>query len=88
MIVAKAYLDQLQRDNALSAEQMAALNAAIAKAEASHFKPKDVAQLQAMAAGIDKDAATAKTPANADRLHSLAGILKQSGAVMMSKAEM
>ena len=88
IVVAKAYLDQLARDNALSAEQMTALNGAIARAEASHFKPKDVAQLKAMAAGIDKDAATAKTPADADRMHSLAGIMKQSGTVLTSKVGM
>ena len=88
IVVAKAYLDQLSRDNALPAEKMTALNAAIAKAEASHFKPKDVAQLKVMAASIDKDAETAKTPADADRMHSLAGIMKQSGTVMMSRVGM
>jgi tRNA A37 N6-isopentenylltransferase MiaA len=56
-----------------------ALNAAIAKAEASHSKSKDVAQLHAMAASLDKDASAAKTPVDAYRMHALAEIMKQSG---------
>jgi predicted cobalt transporter CbtA len=58
---------------------LAALNEAIAKAQASHAKPKDVAQLQAMAVSLDKDADAAKSPADGYRMHALAGIMKQSG---------
>jgi hypothetical protein len=54
------------------------LNAAIAKAEASNSNPKDVAKLRSMAAGLDKDASAAKTPADANRLRALAEILKGS----------
>jgi hypothetical protein len=78
-VTAKAYIDQLTRSNALDAKRLAALNEAIAKAEAPNSKPKDVAQLRSMAAGLDKDAATAKAPADAYRMHALAGIMKQSG---------
>jgi len=78
-VVAKAYIDQLARGNALAPERVAALNAAIAKAEASHSKAKDVAQLHAMAASLDKDARTAKTPADAYRMRALAEVMKQSG---------
>jgi len=78
-VVAKAYIDQLARSNALDAKRVSALNGAIAKTEASHSKPKDVAQLHAMAASLDKDAGAAKTPADAYRMRALAGIMKQSG---------
>jgi hypothetical protein len=73
-VVARAYLDQLARGNALPAKQIAAMNAAIDKAEAK----KDVPQLKTMAASLDKEAGSAKTPAEADRMRALAGILKQA----------
>jgi hypothetical protein len=86
-IVAKAFLDQLARSNALDSKQLAALNDAVAKADASNSKPKDLTKLHAMAASLDKDAATAKTPADAYRLRALAGIMKQSGAPSHSLAD-
>ena len=78
-VVAKAYIDQLARDNALAPERVIALNAAIAKAEASHSKSKDVAQLRVMAVSLDKDAAAGKTPTDAYRMRALAEIMKRSG---------
>ena len=86
-IVARAFLDQLARSNALDSKQLAALNEAVAKAEISNSKPRDVSKLHAMAASLDKDAATAKTPADAYRLRALAGIMKQSGAPSHSLAD-
>jgi hypothetical protein len=80
-VTARAYIDQLTRSNALDAKQLAALNDAIAKAEASQPKPKNAAQLRAMAGSLDKDAATAKTPEDSYRMRALAGIMKQSGAL-------
>lgn len=77
-VVARAYLDQLARGNALPAPRITALNSAIDKAEASHYQAKEVAQLKTMAASLDKDAGSAK-PIDADRMRSLAEILKQSG---------
>ncbi len=78
-VVARAYLDQLTRSSALSPERIAALNSAMDKAEASHYERKEVAQLKTMAATLDKDANAAKTPADAERMRALAGIMKQSG---------
>jgi hypothetical protein len=83
-VVAKAYIDQLNRSNSLDAKKVAALNDAIAKAEAS---PKGAAKLRGMAAGLDKDASTAKTPADASRLHALAGIMKQGGTAASTTAK-
>ncbi|HWE53771.1 MAG TPA: hypothetical protein VG273_28530 [Bryobacteraceae bacterium] len=79
-IVAKAYLDQLARGTSIAPEKVAALNAAIAKVEATPSDKKELSQLKSMAGGLDKDAAAAKTPADADRLKALATIVKQGGA--------
>jgi hypothetical protein len=72
-IVARAYIDQLARGTSVPAQRLAAINAAIANAEAS---PKEAAPLKAMAASLDKDAGKAKTPADAERMRALAAILK------------
>jgi hypothetical protein len=77
-IVARAYLDQLGRSHALAAARVASLRAAIDQADASH-SPKDLGQLKTLAASIDKDANAVKTPADAQRMHLLAGILKKGG---------
>jgi hypothetical protein len=77
-VVARAYLDQLARSRALATQRLGALNAAIDKADTSH-SPKDIAQLKAMAASVDKEASAAKAPADAVRLRALAGIMKQGG---------
>jgi hypothetical protein len=67
--VAKAYIDQLERSQALSADRITALRAAIQKG--------DTGGLKKMAPAVEKDAASAKTPADANRLTALAEILKQ-----------
>jgi hypothetical protein len=82
--VAKAYLDQLSRGASLTPEKIATINAAIAKAEGSHSK-KEVSHLKAMAASLDQSAAGAKSPADATRLHALAGILMGSTAPPAAK---
>jgi hypothetical protein len=69
LTVAKAYLDQLERSQALSADQISALRAAIEK--------KNTGSLKKMAPALEKDAATAKTAADANRLRALADILKR-----------
>ncbi len=72
LVVAKAYVDQLARSQALPAQQIADLRKAIEKAESSH-KP---AKLKKMAPSLEQSVATAKTPADSARLHALAEILK------------
>ncbi len=69
-VVARAYVDQLTRGAALPAQRLSALSAAIDKAESR----KDVAPLKTMAASLEKDAGSAKTPADADRMRALAAI--------------
>ena len=77
-VVARAYLDQLTRSNALAPGRIAEMEAAIEKVQA-HANREKVAQLNAMAASLDADAENAKTPADAKRMRALAAIMKQSG---------
>lgn len=76
-VVARAYIDQLARGNALPAARISGINDAIAKSEASHSS-KDAAALKTMAASLDKDAGSAKSPADAQRMRALALILQQA----------
>ena len=80
LVVAKAYVDQLKRSQALPASEIDSLQKAIKSAESSHMNASKVAKLAAMAPSLEKDADTAKTPADAKRLHSLADILKHPSA--------
>ena len=76
LVVAKAYVDQLERSGGLPAEQIASLRKAIKKTEKSHLNKKQVAKLSAMTGDIEATASSAKTPADASRLEALAAILK------------
>ncbi len=80
LIVAKAYLDQLSRSQALPAKQIASMQKAIDGAEKSHMDAKKVAALQKMSASLQSGASTAKTPADAHRIRALAGILEHPAA--------
>jgi hypothetical protein len=79
-IVARAYVDQLERSQALSAARIAALNASIDKVEASPTNSKEASQLRSMGASLEKDAASAKAPADAERMRLLASIIKERTA--------
>jgi hypothetical protein len=76
LVVAKAYVDQLERSQALPAERVAALRSAIESAESSHMNKGKVAKLRGMAPSLEADASTAKSPADSKRLQALAEILK------------
>jgi hypothetical protein len=76
LVVAKAYLDQLERSQALPAERIAALQKAIQSAEKSHMSKKNLAKLKELAASLEASEETASSPADATRLHALANILK------------
>ena len=80
LVVAKAYVDQLSRSQALPADQLAALQKNISSAESSHMNRRKVAKLKSMAPTFEKSAATAKTPADAARLHALADVLAHLSA--------
>jgi len=80
LIVAKAYLDQVERSQALPADRIAALRAAIHSAETSHMNKTKVAKLQSMAPSVEQSASSAKSPADAKRLQALADLLKHPSA--------
>ena len=80
IVVARAYLDQLTRSNAVPAARAAALKAAFDKADALRTGKESGAaqvldQLDAMAAELEKDA-TAATGRDASRMRALAQTIK------------
>ncbi|HLW55403.1 MAG TPA: hypothetical protein VKW06_21420 [Candidatus Angelobacter sp.] len=80
LVVAKAYLDQLSRSQAVGAERIAELNKAIQSAESSHLSKSARAKLKAMAPSVAKDAGAAKNQTDAKRLRALAEILEHPAA--------
>ena len=77
LVVAKAYLDQLERSQALPADRIAALRQAIQSAESSHMKRSELAKLKSLAPSLEKSAATSKSAADSTRLQALSEILRR-----------
>jgi hypothetical protein len=77
LVVAKAYVDQLERSQALPANRIAAARQAIQKAEASKLNKKELANLKTLASSLEKDGASIKTGSDASRLQALVAVLKQ-----------
>lgn len=77
LVVAKAYVDQLERSQGLAAGEIASLREAIRKAEASRLGKKDVKALKKLASSLQKTAGAAKSEADSARVRGLAAILKQ-----------
>ena len=75
LVVAKAYLDQLERSQSLPAGRIADLRKAMQSAESSNMSKSKLAKLKSMAPSLEKSAA-ASSPTDAARLHALAEILK------------
>lgn len=73
LTVAKAYVDQLERSQALTAEQISELRTAMQKAENSK---KDAGKLKKLAPSLEKTAST-KSGTDSTRLMALAEILKR-----------
>ncbi|HEX3093388.1 MAG TPA: hypothetical protein VHW72_12230 [Candidatus Angelobacter sp.] len=80
LAVAKAYLDQLQRSQALAPDKVAALEKAIQNAERSHMSKDAVAELNRMASSLAQEAGAAKDQTDSKRLHALAEILEHPSA--------
>jgi len=74
LIVAKAYLDQLDRSKGLPAGQIASLKKAVDKAQKSNLSDKDKADLAKMAEKLDASKIT--NAADSKRVEGLATILK------------
>lgn len=73
LIIAKAYLDQLERSNGLPAAQIAKMRTEIQNAEIS----KKTKNLKGFASSLEKSAKSSKNSADVLRLQNLAGIMKQ-----------
>ncbi len=80
LVVAKAYVDQLSRSQALPANRIAELQKAIKNAEKSHLNKKSVAKLNHLVPSLETSSATAKTPADSMRMRALADVLKHPSA--------
>jgi hypothetical protein len=79
LIVAKAYLDQLERSHGLPEKQIDAVRKDIDHAEKSHMDKKDLAKLSHLANSV-RGASSTKNPADASRVHALAVILEHPAA--------
>jgi hypothetical protein len=77
LVVAKAYVDQLERSQALPADQIASLRTAIQNAESANLSRASLAKLKALAPALDKSAAGAKSTADAKRMRALAEVLQR-----------
>jgi hypothetical protein len=85
LIVAKAYLDQLERSQALPADRIATLRQAIQSAESSRMNKTALAKLKNLGMSLEKSAATTKSTTDVTRLHSLAEILERPEVVSSRK---
>jgi len=77
LVVAKAYVDQLERSQGLPSDQIAALRKAIQSTESSHLSKSSLANLKSLGMSLDKSAATTQSAADSTRVQALAEILKQ-----------
>src|SRR5712664_1603322 len=75
LVVAKAYVDQLERSQALPADRIAAVRQAIQSAESSHMKRSELAKLKSLAPSLEKSAAVTTSAADSTRLQALSEIL-------------
>jgi hypothetical protein len=77
LVVAKAYLDQLERSQALPADQIAAVRNAIQSAESSQLNRRELAKLQSLARSLKESARITKSAVDSKRLQALAEILQR-----------
>jgi hypothetical protein len=74
LVVAKAYVDQLERSQALPSARIAELRQAIQRAESNR---SELGKLKSLAPSLEKTAGLTKSAADSARLQSLAEILKR-----------
>jgi hypothetical protein len=77
LVVAKAYVDQLERSQALPSDRIAALRQAIQKAESARLNRRELGELKSLAPSLEKSAGLTKSAADSARLQALADILKR-----------
>lgn len=76
LVVAKAYLDQLERSQALPADQITAMRGAIQTAESSRLA-RGRAKLQSLARSLKESARTTRSAVDVKRMQALAEILQR-----------
>ncbi|HEY9284552.1 MAG TPA: hypothetical protein VIP46_13935 [Pyrinomonadaceae bacterium] len=77
LVVAKAYVDQLERSQALPADRVAAVRQAIQRAESSQLNRRELGKLKSLAPSLEKTAGLTKSAADSARLRALAEILRR-----------
>ncbi len=77
LVVAKAYVDQLERSQSLPSSQIASLRQVIQSAESSKPNQKELGKLKSLAPALEKSVAGTKSAADSDRLRALAEILRR-----------
>jgi hypothetical protein len=77
LVVAKAYIDQLERSQALPSGRIAALRQAIQRAESSSLNQRELGKLRSLAPSLEKSAGLTKSAADSARLRALAEILRR-----------
>ena len=75
LVIAKAYIDQLERSQALPTGRINSLRGAIQKAESSKLNQKDLGELKGLAQSIEKSSGQSKSPADIARFKALAEVL-------------
>ncbi len=80
LIVAKAYIDQIERSKSMSAEQISSLREAIQTTENSNMNQKEVAKLKKFVSILEKNAKTSKSASDSARLQALSEILNKPKA--------
>ncbi len=80
LVMAKAYIDQLERSQTLASDKIAALRQAIQSAESANLSQKELGKLKKLAPSLEKSAGLTKNETDSARLQALAEILKQPAA--------
>ena len=76
LVVAKAYVDQLERSQGLPAEKIADVRKAIAGAEKANLNKPSLATLKSLAPGLEDIAYVTRDKADASRLRALAEVFR------------
>lgn len=77
LVVAKAYLDQLERSQALPADQITAVRNAIQSAESSNLNRRELTKLQRFARSLKESSRTTRGAVDSKRVQALAEILQR-----------
>ena len=77
LMVAKAYIDQLERSQSMPAAKVTEMRKAIQDAETAKLNKKSADRLKKFASALEKDSKSAKSEADSSRMSALAEIMKQ-----------